>query len=70
MAYPISDFVRLDLAHIEERPICAHCKKPIQSQDGVEKRFIDSERVHEDCYFDALGKITEQCPIGLPTRRG
>lgn len=69
MAYTVSQFRALDLSSMQCRPICAICGKSIQTRDSVEHRFIGSQRVHEDCYFEELGKIVEQCSIGSPIVR-
>lgn len=64
----VTEFPALDSSNTQ-RPICAACEKPIESQDGVEHRFIDAQRVHEDCYFKKLGELIEQYPIGRPIVR-
>ncbi|MBP9869345.1 hypothetical protein KBC59_02195 [Patescibacteria group bacterium] len=68
MAYTVQEFLALDLSKRSSGPICVLCKKQIAESSLNDARRIPAGKAHEDCYFNELGGITEQHPVGLPCR--
>ena len=50
--------------------ICAVCDKPIDDRhpDELEEFQINGKPVHEECWYEALGKIVEEHPVVSPIR--
>ena len=45
---------------------CAKCKVVLDYSTAEGRHEIDDRPVCDDCYFDALGELIEQFPIGRP----
>lgn len=61
----LREFMQLDVRKLAPSPsvICVVCTKPV---GGGEPHFIGDDLVHEDCYYEELGKLVEQHPPGNP----
>jgi|WetSurMetagenome_2_1015567.scaffolds.fasta_scaffold217719_2 hypothetical protein len=69
MAYTAEEFLKLDPSTFAGPPIiCAQCKMPITGSDKSDMRDTADGKVHEDCYFSALGELIEEHPICTPGR--
>lgn len=46
---------------------CSYCHRKVPWQEEINERpkHIDGKRVCNDCYFDELGKMIDECPIGI-----
>lgn len=51
--------------------ICSICKNPIEGihDDEREEFMVDGKPVHEDCWFEEMGKLVEEHPV-VSGRRG
>jgi len=57
-----SSFLKTPPQELVSRNLCAICEKPLV---GCEEHSTTNGQVHEECYFDELGKLVEAHPPGI-----
>lgn len=52
------------------KPESASCGHVLDAVDKERNYKIDDNQICQDCYFEKLGNLVEQHPIGRPTPHG